>query len=121
MSLTDMDLAPDEDQALANAMLSDVGNAIGNAIDLAVGVKEELFKDVPNGLIGFIKSARETAIASVALIPTMNLEDKDKAIAVLRDIQRDLDVYSRAVAFAGSALTGYIGAGDEADDESVET
>lgn len=115
MSFVESDVAPDEDQQLAEAMGQDVSDALGEALDLAAEVKADLIKGASGGLFGYIKKCRDLAVEDLV---TMfgKLEDADPthpdAIAAVRLVQLSFAKYTSAVAFAQAAVTGYIGFGE---------
>lgn len=116
MSYTDMDVIPEEDQRLADAIGDDVAAALGDAVDLSTKIKLDLIKGVPGGLFDYIKVSRTEAINTIMMIPLIDCRDEKKAVEELRKVQMAMEIYSRAVAFAQNAITGYIGTGDAGDE-----
>ena len=116
MNYTDMEVIPEEDQRLADALGQDVAHALGDAVDLSSKVKLDLIKNVPGGLFDYIKVSRDAAISTIAMIPSIDCSDERKAVEQLRGVQMAMEIYSRAVAFAQAAITGYNGL-DAGDDE----
>lgn len=118
------EVIPEEDQRLAEALGQDVQAALGDAIDLSTKVKLDLLKGVPGGLFDYIKVSRDEAIATIAGIPGIDCSDEKKAVEQLRAVQLAMEIYSRAVAFAQTAITGYNdhgATGDEPDQEDGAT
>jgi len=121
MNYTDMEVIPEEDQRLADALGDDVAFALGEAVDLSTKIKTDLLKNIPGGLFDYIKVSRDAAVSTIAGIPLIDCTDEKKAVEALRKVQMDMEIYSRAVAFAQAAITGYndhANAGDEPDDEN---
>lgn len=120
MSYTDMEVIPEEDQRLADALADDVAHALGDAVDLSSKIKMDLLSGAPGGLFDFIKVSRNDAISTIAGIPDIDCSDEKKAVEALRKVQMAMEIYSRAVAFAQTAITGYNGLAAADDDEPAE-
>jgi len=108
------DVDEDQDRGLVDALKNDSDAALGEAVDLAAVVKQDLLKDIPGGLFAFMGQMRAAAIDSCKDLISIDPTDA----AGVRKIQMDMLIYARTVAFAQQAVTGYMDHEDRSGSES---